>query len=425
MTIHAPPGVFDIVPEDINDQWRSSFLWNYVENTARHMASLFGFSEIRTPIFERLELFQRGVGEATDIVSKEMYTFVDRGDRSMALRPEGTAPAIRSFIENRLDQQPRQQKLFYIAPMFRYERAQKGRYRQHHQWGVEAFGSDAPGQDVEVIDLLFSFYKSLGLKDLTLHLHTLGDSEGRNRFREKLVHYLEKYEADLSADSQIRLKVNPLRILDSKDPKDQEILLDAPDLFSCLSSASQKNFEEVSTLLKNIGIDYIFNPKLVRGLDYYNGVVFEVTSNALGAQNSIGGGGRYDGLVKKLGGPNLPSCGFGTGLERVIQTLIAQNAAPQQPAGPRLYLVPLGAEAYELCFKLMHQLRSENIHVEMDLNNRKLAKAMQQANNLNAQLTAVVGDQEITEKNLTLKNMSTGNSQRVPLDKIVEFLKFA
>ncbi|MFA6914825.1 MAG: histidine--tRNA ligase [Parachlamydiales bacterium] len=425
MTFNAPPGVFDIIPDSPNDLWRSSFLWTHVENIARHCAELFGFSELRTPLFERQELFQRGVGDATDIVSKEMYTFVDRGNRAMALRPEGTAPAIRAYIENRLDQQPGQQKLFYLAPMFRYERAQAGRYRQHHQFGVEAFGSDAPAQDVEVIDLLFNFYENLGIKNLTLNINTLGDNEGRLVFREKLVSYLEKYSADLSNDSQNRLKINPLRILDSKDPKDQEILQNAPSLFSCLSDASKSNFEQVCNLLKGINIDYTISPKLVRGLDYYNGVVFEVTSNVLGSQNSIGGGGRYDGLVKKLGGPNTPSCGFGTGLERIIQTLIAQDSTPPRLPGPRLYLIALGETAYNFCFKLMHELRAQNIPVQMDLSNRKLAKSMQFANSVRAEFTAVVGDNELAENILQLKNMSTGESKRVSLEKIPEILKFA
>lgn len=425
MTFSAPPGVFDIIPEPSSEIWRSSFLWNFVEGFARHCALTYGFSEIRTPVFERQELFQRGVGDATDIVSKEMYTFADKGERIMALRPEGTAAAIRAYIENRLEQQPSQQKLYYIAPMFRYERAQAGRYRQHHQFGVEALGSDAPAQDVEIIDLLFYFYKLLGIKNLTLNINTLGDTEGRINFRQKLIAYLEKYESDLSADSKTRLKVNPLRILDSKDPKDQEILLEAPDLYSCLSASAQAHFEQVCHLLKEIGINYVVSPKLVRGLDYYNGVVFEVTSNVLGSQNSIGGGGRYDGLVKKLGGPSIPSCGFGTGIERIIQTLLAQEAAPPAPAGPRLFLIPLGEAAYTFCFKLMHTLRAENIHVQMDLNQRKLGKAMQLANALRAQFTAVVGDNELIENTLQIKNMSTGDSKTIPVNKIAEILKFA
>lgn len=422
MSLNAPPGVFDIIPESTSEGWRSSFLWQHVEAIAREIASLFGFQEIRTPIFERQELFQRSVGDSTDIVSKEMYTFIDRGERQMALRPEGTAAVIRAYLEHRLDQQPAQQKLFYIAPMFRYERAQAGRYRQHHQFGVEAFGVGTPGQDVEIIDLLFSFYKKLGLKKLHLHLNTLGEPEGRKSYRDALVKHLEQYRSSLSKDSQNRLDVNPLRILDSKDAKDQEILTEAPRLMEFLSAESRQHFERVCELLSFIGIDYTLNQKLVRGLDYYNGVVFEVTSEALGAQNSIGGGGRYDGLVKLLGGPDTPSIGWGTGLERIIQTLIAQEASPVISRGPQLYFVPLGDKAYTTCFQLLHDLRAKGINAQMELGNRKIGKAMQTANAMKAQFSTVVGDNELESRTLPIKNMITGAIEPVAIDKIEAYL---
>lgn len=422
MALNAPPGVFDIIPEASAEQWRSSYLWTHIEKTARHIASVFGYKEIRTPIFERKELFQRGVGDNTDIVSKEMYTFEDRGSRAMALRPEGTAAVIRAYLENRLEQMPGQQKLFYLAPMFRYERAQAGRYRQHHQFGVEAFGVGTPAQDAEVIDMLFCFYKNLGLKNLHLHINTLGDPAGRKAYKESLVDYLQKFKEALSKDSQTRLEFNPLRILDSKDPNDQEILKQAPTLFDYLSADSLKYFEKVCSLLSSIGIDHSVSPKLVRGLDYYNGTVFEVTSQALGAQNSIGGGGRYDGLVKLLGGPELPSIGWGTGLERIIQTMIAQEVAPSAPSGPKIFLVPLGENSYDFCFKLLHRLHENGIAAQMELGNRKLAKSMQHANAIQAAYTAVVGDNELESGSLQIKNMSTGHQDSVAIDRLEAYL---
>lgn len=421
MNLKAPPGVFDIIPNS-PQKWRSSYLWHFVESKAKEVASLFGYLDIRTPIFERVELFKRGVGDNTDIVSKEMYTFIDKGERAMALRPEGTAPAIRAYIENNLHNDPTQQKLFYIAPMFRYERAQSGRYRQHHQFGVEALGSHSPLQDVEIIDLLFSFYKSIGLKDIELQINTLGNSEARASYRIDLVNYLEKYQHDLSEESKHRLVVNPLRILDSKDPKDQEILEKAPSLMNYLDKETLSHFEEVCNLIKSIQIPCKINPKLVRGLDYYNGVVFEVTTNLLGAQNSIGGGGRYDGLVKQLGGPAIPSCGFGTGLERVIQTLLAQNEGPSAPPGPLLYMIPLGKPAIKLCFEITHKLREKNIPAQMELTERKLSKAMQHANALSATFTAVVGDNELEKKCFPIKNMKLGTTEEVPFEKVEQYL---
>ncbi len=423
MTIAAPPGVFDVLPDASPENWRSSYLWIYVETIARQLATLFGYQEIRTPMFERQELFQRGVGDNTDIVSKEMYTFIDRGNRAMALRPEGTASVIRAYIEHRLDQQPSQQKLFYIAPMFRYERSQSGRYRQHHQFGVEVFGARSPAQDAEVIDLLHSFYKGVGLKNIEFYLNTLGAVESRTAFRSALVQYLEKFSNALSEDSQRRLTTNPLRILDSKEAKDQEILAEAPSLYDFLTADEKIYFESVCQLLEAIGISYKVNPKLVRGLDYYNGVVFEATSDALGAQNSIGGGGRYDGLVKLLGGPDVPSCGFGAGLERVIQTLLAQQGTTTAPPCPDIYLVPLGDEARSYCFKLLHRIRQKNILAQMDLAGRKIGKAMQHANTLKAKYSVVIGDNELGKAFLSIKDMATGTTEDVALDNLEEYLK--
>ena len=357
MNIKAPPGVFDILPTDPKTPWKESHLWAYVERVIRKAAAEYGFQEIRTPVLEKTELFQRGVGETSDIVSKEMYTFEDRGGRSLSLRPEGTAPVIRSYIENGLSHQAPAHKFFYIAPMFRYERAQAGRYRQHHQFGAEVIGTQAPEQDAEVIDLLYTTYRRLGLQNLKVMINTLGDKECRLRFRDALKAYFSQYQDQLSEDSKQRLEKNPLRILDSKSPQDQEFIENAPSIQEFLSDEVRAHFEQVQEYLSLLDIPFEINPRLVRGLDYYNRTVFEVAAEELGAQNSIGGGGRYDSLIKELGGPDQPALGFGTGIERIIQTLLKQEAPTPPPYQPSLFLIPLGDKAKRACFQVLHNLR--------------------------------------------------------------------
>lgn len=422
MTVSIPPGVFDIIPQDPQENWKSSWLWNYVEEIIRQTASDYGYLEIRTPIFERTELFQRGVGETSDIVSKEMYTFKDKGDRSMSLRPEGTAPVIRAFVENQMQQQSSIHKLFYIAPMFRYERTQAGRYRQHHQFGAEAIGNSSPEQDVEMIDMLYTLYQRLGLKNLQLCLNSLGNSASRLAFRQALQEYLRPNLTRLSQDSQNRFETNPLRILDSKDPTDREILVNAPSILDYLDTESQDHFQKVKILLDQLQIPYVISPKLVRGLDYYNKTVFEIVAGDLGAQNSIGGGGRYDGLMKQLGGPDLPTIGFGTGIERIIQTILKQDAAVKTLEGPILFMIALGDEAKKQCFTLLHELRRKGISAYMDFSGKKLNKLMQQADEMKARFVAVVGDNEITAQEVDLKEMATGEVFKAPLSSLPRIL---
>lgn len=421
--IAIAPGVFDLLPNDPSDAWRSSYLWNYIENEIRQLAKAYGFQEIRTPIFERTELFKRGVGETTDIVSKEMYTFIDKGERSMTLRPEGTAPVMRSFIENQLQQQAPLHKFFYICPMFRYERNQAGRYRQHHQFGAEAIGLDSPDQDAELIDMLYTLYNRLGLTSLQVSINSIGDIESRLKYREALKTYLLKHLEQLSEDSQKRFTTNPMRILDSKDIKDKCIIATAPSILDFLNSESKDHFENLKKQLTALDIPFNVNPLLVRGLDYYNRTVFEITAGELGAQNSIAGGGRYDGLLKTLGGPDLPASGFGTGIERLIQTMLKQQVWLPSPPRPVLYLIPLGDAAKNHCFKIVHNLRQDGLHVEMDFSGRKLSKVMQHANQLKAQYTAVVGDNELANEQIELKEMSTGNSFKIPIHSIHKFLQ--
>jgi len=414
-----PPGVFDIIPVDSQDPWKSSYLWAHVERVIREIARDYGFQEIRTPLFERTELFQRSVGKTSDIVSKEMYTFEDKGGRSLSLRPEGTAPVMRAFIEHRLDQIAPVQKLFYIASMFRYERAQAGRYRQHHQFGAEVIGISSPEQDAELIDLLCVLYRRLGLQHLTLFINSIGDTASRQAFRQALKDYLAPHATALSPDSQTRLEVNPLRILDSKDRRDREIVAHAPSILDFLSEEVRGHFEDLKRWLDLLRIPYQVNPLLVRGLDYYNKTVFEVTAGALGAQNSLGGGGRYDGLLSMLGGPDLPCSGFGTGIERIIQTILNQNAPIPSPDHPTLFLIPLGERAKEVAFEMLHTLREKGIPSQMEFGNKKLGKTLHYANQIRATYTLVIGDHELDAQEIELKEMATGHKEKIPLSELV------
>ncbi|MCE5317574.1 MAG: histidine--tRNA ligase [Parachlamydia sp.] len=423
MQIPIPPGVFDILPIDPKELWRSSYLWQYLEEKIREIAHQYGFREIRTPVFERTELFLRGVGETTDIVTKEMYTFEDKGQRSMTLRPEGTAPAMRAFIEHQLSQEASIHKLYYLEAMFRYERSQSGRYRQHHQFGVEAIGNGAPEQDAEVIDLIYTLYHRLGLKNLVVNLNSIGDPATRTAYREALVAYFKQHYDKLSRDSQNRLQANPLRILDSKEAQDIAINAHAPSILEFLNDECKDHFEGVKKLLDGLQIPYRINPQLVRGLDYYNKTVFEIVAMELGAQNSLVGGGRYDGLLKTLGGPDLPSIGFGTGLERILQTLIRQEVFLPQQHRPAIFLIALGQEAMHYGFKLLKELRQAGISAEMDFSGKKLNKAMQYADYIKARTVGVIGENELQSGIVSLKEMETGTKRDVALTDLMNQLK--
>lgn len=423
MTFKALPGVFDLVPENSNEPWKNSHIWDYVEGVFRELCREYGFQEIRTPLFEKTELFQRGVGETSDIVTKEMYTFEDRGGRSLTLRPEGTAPVIRAFLENQMSQLGSLHRLFYIASMFRYERSQAGRYRQHHQLGVEVIGSDAPETDAELIEMLYTLYQRLKIQNVSVNINSIGDNHSREEYRKALRNYLQEHFQDLSPDSQTRFEKNPLRILDSKDPKDQSIIAKAPQILHYLSEQDRTHFERVCEYLDLLKIPYVVNPLLVRGLDYYVGTVFEVVSSSLGSQNSLGGGGRYDGLIRELGGADLPSVGFGTGIERIIQTMIAQQVPfPKQP-NTTLYLIPLGDEAKKLCIQLQKTLRDTHVSVLVDYSGKKLNKSLAQANQLKVHYTAILGEEEIKKGSIKLKNMVTGEENQVPLDSLPRILR--
>lgn len=418
-------GVFDVLPfeSDQEDKWRESNRWQYLEAVLRSVAQDYGFKEIRTPIFERTELFVRGVGESSDIVTKEMYTFLDRSERSMTLRPEGTASVMRSFVEKKLYAQAGLHKFFYIGPMFRYERPQAGRYRQHHQFGAEAIGNSSPQQDVELIDMLCEIYRRLGLKNLTVQINSVGDAESRIAYREALTAFLKPHFASLSLDSQARFSKNILRILDSKDPEDQKLLHQAPVLSDFLTPAAKDHFEQVLKCLDLLHLKYAVNPKLVRGLDYYAKTVFEVTTEDLGAQNSIGGGGRYDGLIAALGGPDLPSVGFATGMERVLQTMIKQGAFFPPAPHPFVFLVPMGGAALRTAFNLVCSLRHEKIPAEIDLSGKKVQHGLQLANQTASEYVLVIGDEELSCNKAKLKNMASRETTEYPLGEMVAHLK--
>ncbi len=423
MQFQIPKGTFDILPYGADEPWRESSLWQFAEEILRRTAADYGYSEIRTPIYERSELFDRGVGATSDIVTKEMFTFQDKGGRSISLRPEGTSSVIRSFVENHLSNLGSVHKFFYIGPMFRYERPQSGRYRQHHQFGVEAIGVAAPEQDAEAIDLLLAIYRRLGIKGLKVHLNTVGDPESRLAFRTALMDFLRPSLSELSQDSQMRFEKNPLRILDSKDPKDQEILRGAPSILDSLTDTAEQHFEEVCRALKSLKIDYEIDPKIVRGLDYYNKTVFEVLSENLGAQSTIGGGGRYDGLISTFGGPDLPAVGWATGLERVLQVMIAQKIKLPKRESPALYLIPLGIDARIKCLQLATECRHSGIPAGIELNSQKIQTALQNAARLDAKYCGVIGSDEMAKGAMQLKNMATRESQEVRFEEIVQFLR--
>ena len=421
MQYRIAKGVFDILPHDA-ENWREIHLWQYLESQARLVAAEYAFREIRTPLFETTDLFTRSIGTTSDIVTKEMYTFHDKADRSLTLRPEGTAPVMRAFIEKHLDQQAPLNKFFYLCPMFRYERQQAGRYRQHHQFGVEVIGSSSPYQDVEVIHLLWTFYERLGLKRLTLHLNSIGDLEARKAFRHALKMYLRPYFEELSEESQGRYETNPLRILDSKHPHDQKLLKEAPSILDFLNEEDKAHFEVICSTLENAGIPVNINPKMVRGLDYYNKTVFEITSDELGAQNSLGGGGRYDGLIGQLGGPAMPACGFGAGLERIIQTMLAQKVPLPARFSPLLFIIPLGEASKARCFALTTELRNAHLPIEMDMTGKKLKQSMRYADAIKARFVTVIGENELQSGQLELKEMETGNTTTLAIEKLKDEL---
>lgn len=401
--IKALRGTRDILPDEVTS-------WQMVEAEARKILHRAAYQEIRTPIFEQTSLFERGIGEATDVVGKEMYTFQDRGDRSVTLRPEGTAGVVRSYIENKLHAQGGVQRLWYTGPMFRYERPQAGRQRQFHQLGVEVIGSADPRADVEVIAIATDLLRSLGLQNLHLALNSVGTSEDRQRYREALVDYLTPYKADLDADSQDRLTRNPLRILDSKDPKTQEIAKAAPSILDYLAPDSKQHFDQVQQLLTDLEIGYELNPCLVRGLDYYTHTAFEIQSDDLGAQATVCGGGRYDGLVAELGGPDTPAVGWAIGLERLALLLQQRQTAIEQTVD--LYVVSRGEQAEAQALLVAQQLRQAGYATELDLSGSAFGKQFKRADRSGAKACIIIGDDEAANRTVQVKWLESGEQEQ-------------
>ncbi len=416
MQFQIPKGTFDILPYGTDELWRLSAMWQQVESVIRKTAGDYGYREIRTPIYERTELFVRSAGETTDIVSKEMFTFLDRGGRSISLRPEGTASVMRAYIENHLGNWGAVHKLFYIGPMFRYERPQSGRYRQHHQFGVEAIGVSSPEQDAEVIDLLLQVYTRLNLKNLKVLLNTVGDAESREAFREAFLAYLRPHFGQLSAESQVRFEKNPLRILDSKAARDREILKEAPSILNFLSKGAQEHFDRLCSFLDCLGVPYQIDPTIVRGLDYYNKTVFEVVSEDLGAQGTVGAGGRFDGLVASLGGGDIPAVGFATGMERLLQVMAALHIPCARRDRPHLYFIPLGEPARKKCMELATVCRHAGVPSIVEMHAQKIQAALTNAVKAEALHCAIIGSDEMEKGCVQIKNMHSRETRNVSFD---------
>ena len=410
-SIKTLPGTRDILPAEIG-------YWQRLEAIARKILAQAAYREIRTPIFEQTSLFERGIGEATDVVGKEMYTFKDKGDRSTTLRPEGTAGVVRAFIENSLYAQGDVQRLWYTGPMFRYERTQAGRQRQFNQIGVEVLGSADPRADVEVIAIAADILKNLGLTNLRLDLNSVGNKEDRQNYRQALVDYLTPYQAELDPDSQDRLTRNPLRILDSKNQRTQEIAKDAPSILDYLGETSRRHFEKVQFMLTDLGIVYQLNPRLVRGLDYYTYTAFEIISDDLGAQATVCGGGRYDGLVKELGGPDTPAVGWAIGLERLILLLQQLQSAPINSLD--FYVVSRGDLAERQAVLLAQKLRGLGFSVEIDLSGSAFKKQFARADRSGAIACLIIGDEEAQSQEVKLKWMATKEQSAIGQSDLLE-----
>jgi len=411
--IHSVKGMRDILPP-------SSAVWNEVESAARRIFARFNYREIRTPILEETALFTRSVGEETDIVSKEMYTFEDRDGSSLTLRPENTASVLRAYIEHRLDQQPGLQKVYYIGPMFRRERPQKGRYRQFYQIGAEAIGSDSPAVDAEVIELVVAILHELGIHDFELLINSVGSKKSRARYNDALREQLKEVAPRMCADCQRRAVANPLRVLDCKVPEDQPIIEQLPSILDFLDEPDKEHFRRVRELLDDRGIVYAVRPRLVRGLDYYARTTFEITHGALGAQNAILGGGRYDGLAELLGSKvPAPGIGYSIGEDRLV--MIVEEAQSLKAPALDLYIAPMGDTALRHCAVLAGEIRNLNLSVEVGTD-RKLKRMLELANKLQARFTLIVGDNEIVTQTYALKNMASGEQEPLTRQALMDRL---
>lgn len=418
--IKMPRGTQDILPQD-------SAKWRYIENRLHTLMELYNYKEIRTPIFESTELFARGVGDSTDVVQKEMYTFKDKGDRSLTLRPEGTAAVVRSYIEHKMQGDPNQPiKLYYNGPMFRYERKQKGRYRQFNQFGVEAIGAENPSIDAEILAMVMHIYESFGLKHLKLVINSIGDSESRKEYNEALVKHFEPVIDTFCSDCQSRLHTNPMRILDCKIDRDKEAVKNAPRITDYLNNDSKSYYEQVKLHLDNLNISYVEDPNLVRGLDYYTHTAFELMIDNPeydGAITTLCGGGRYNGLLQLLDGPDETGIGFALSIERLLMALDEEGISLDVSEDFDLFVVTMGEDADRYAVKLINDLRRNGIRVDKDYLNRKIKGQMKQADRLNAKYTVVIGNQELENNEIGVKNMISGETENVQLDELINYFK--
>jgi histidyl-tRNA synthetase len=408
VSYRAPKGTYDVYPGGREPHERPE-LWSFVEERARDLFRRYNYSEVRTPIFEEAQLFVRSVGEASDIVSKEMFAFEDKGGRELALRPEGTAGVVRSYVEHGLYKRAQPLKLFYVGPMFRYEQQQKGRYRQHTQIGVEVLGSADPLVDVEVISLLYAIHQAAGVEDELVYLNNLGDLQTRRVYVPELRAFLRKHEGELDPDSVARLETNPLRTFDSKDESTQAVLAEAPTIGEFLSPEASAHLDAVREGLGALGIPHEVDERLVRGLDYYTLTVFEAKSGALGAQDTVGAGGRYNGLVSELGGPDLAGIGFGSGVERILLAAASHEPSPSL----RVFFVTLAPEARTLAMRLASALRSEGVACDLDYAGRSAKGQFRQADRSAAAFAAVIGEEELETGVCTLRDMGSGEELTV------------
>lgn len=416
MLIKRPKGTQDIIPGTVEK-------WHYLEEQIRKVCQEYGYQEIRTPVFEATELFQRGVGETTDIVNKEMYTFLDKGQRSITLRPEGTASICRAYVENKLYAQTLPVKLYYLGPMFRYENTQAGRYRQFHQFGIEVLGAENPLVDAEVIQLLWDFLQGLGLQGLEVHINSVGCPHCRAVHKEKLQTFLEDRKDKLCSDCQSRLERNPLRILDCKNKDCQALTVEAPTTLDTLCQDCREHWESVQHYLNMGDIDFKINPKLVRGLDYYQKTAFEVMAKGIGAQSAICGGGRYDGLVEEIGGPSTPGIGFAVGLERILAAMQSQNIEIEDADKNSVMVAVLGDKARQEGFRLANQLRQRGIVTFMDLIGRGLKSQMKYADRVGSRYVLILGEEELDKGIIIVRDMKLGDQKEIAKADLIEFIQ--
>lgn len=416
MLTQAPKGTKDVLPSE-------SYKWQYVEGIIREICALNGYKEMRTPIFEHTELFERGIGDTTDVVQKEMYTMEDKGGRSITLKPEATASFVRAYIEHSMFNDIQPVKIFCTTPCFRYEKPQSGRLREFHQFDIEVFGSSDPSVDAEVINVAMMLYERLGVKNLEIRINSVGCPKCRAEYNKKLKEYLYKKLDNLCDACKERYSKNPMRVIDCKEEKCKEQLTDIPYILDCVCDECREHFEGLKKSLDILGLQYVIDPKIVRGLDYYTKTAFEIVSKDIGSQGTVCGGGRYDGLIEECGGPSTPGIGFGLGLERLLLVVENQGLEIPLPVYMDVFIANMGKEAAEEALKQVNKLRKEGIKAEKDYMGRSLRAQMKYANKINARYVTVLGEEEIKSRRIKVKDMNKGSEEEINLDALSDYIK--